>query len=498
MSFRVEIEKPPPERKIIAFRKTWSIDTQSFMNDIRVWVSKLGSCYNIGDRVDQYNTILSQFIDEYAPEKQHTVTIRHQTPWFSKELHEEKIIRRKLEGKWRSTKSEEDREIFKRQRQKVQNMNSTLKKEFYTSTVKQQNDPKGLFKLINTLLHKRKDLPLPCLPPHESASELAEEFSDHFAGKIEKIRGDLIQLQGNITDSDDEGKMYITEMLFLTPATEEEIKSILLKSPTMACELDPIPTWLLKVCIDEVLPLITEIINLSLSTAIMPKSQKTAIIKPYLKKIILELIIKIYRPVSNLSFLSKTVERVVVKRLIQHQNENNLQEQLQSAYQQFHSTETALIKVTNDILMAIDQQKLVLLVLLDLSAAFDTIDDTILLKRLSNRIGIKGNALKWFQSYLSDRYQYVKVEGQSSRSVPLNHSVPQGSSLGPYLINIYMTPLADILKELGIEFHVYADDHQLYLAFRLIDQDSADVAVNKIQRCMVEVKLDGKEYVEIE
>ncbi len=129
-----------------------------------------------------------------------------------------------------------------------------------------------------------------------------------------------------------------------------------------------------------------------------------------------------------MSFLSKTVERVVVKRLIQHQKENNLLEQLQSAYQQFHSTEITLIKVTNNILMAIDQQKVVLLVLLDLSVAFDTTDHTILLKRLSNRMGIKGNALKWFQSYLSDKYQYVKVEGQSSSSVSLNHGVPQGSS----------------------------------------------------------------------
>ncbi len=166
-------------------------------------------------------------------------------------------------------------------------------------------------------------------------------------------------------------------MLFLTPATEEEIKSILLQSPTTSCELDPIPTWLLKVCIDELLPLITEIVNLALSTAIMPKSRKIAIIKLYLKKNILEVIIKNYQPVSNLSILSKNVKWVVGKRLIQHHKENNLQEQLQSAYQQFHRTVTALIKDTNDILMAIDQQKVVLLVLLDLSATFDTIDHTI-------------------------------------------------------------------------------------------------------------------------
>ncbi len=133
---------------------------------------------------------------------------------------------------------------------------------------------------MNTLLHNRKDLPL---PPHESASELAQEFSDYFAGKIEKIRRDLIQLHGNNTDTEDEVKMYTTEMSFLTPATEEEIKSILLKSPTMSCELDPIPTFLLKVCIDELLQLITEIVNLSLSTAIMPMSQKIAIIKAHLK-----------------------------------------------------------------------------------------------------------------------------------------------------------------------------------------------------------------------
>ncbi len=122
--------------------------------------------------------------------------------------------------------------------------------------------------------------------------------------------------------------------------------------------------------------------------------------------------------------------------------------------------------------------------LLELSAAFDTIYYTILFKRLSNWMEIKGMALKWLQSYLSDRHQFVKVEGQSSGAVHLTHSVP---TLVPILFKMNTTPLANILREIGIEFHVYEDDHQLYLAFQPIDQDSADVAVNKIQRCMAEV-----------
>ncbi len=106
------------------------------MNNVRILVSKLGPCYNVEDSIDQYDTILRQLLDEYVPEKQHTVTIQHQTAWYSNELHEEKIICRKREGKWCSTKSEEDQEILKRQRQKSQNINSTLKKEFYSNTVR--------------------------------------------------------------------------------------------------------------------------------------------------------------------------------------------------------------------------------------------------------------------------------------------------------------------------------------------------------------------------
>ena len=179
--------------------------------------------------------------------------------------------------------------------------------------------------------------------------------------------------------------------------------------------LDPIPTWLLHECINEALPLITRIINLSLKLGNMPESLKTAIITPLLKKLDMELIKKNYRPVSNLPFLSKLIEKAVAIQLIDHLVENKLMDTFQSAYRKFHSTETALLRVQNDILMGMDKGKVAMLLLLDMSAAFDTIDHEIMLKRLSERCGIKGTALKWFSSYLSNRYQSVVIGKSQSK-----------------------------------------------------------------------------------
>ncbi len=135
--------------------------------------------------------------------------------------------------------------------------------------------------------------------------------------------------------------------------------------------------------IDEILTLLTKIINLSLQLGNMSTSLKKAIIKPILKKLGLELINKNYRRVSNLAFLSKLIERVVVLKLVDHLLNIGLMDKFQSAYREGHSTETALLRVQNDILMELEKGKVVRLVWLDLAAAFDTIDYKIILKRLS-------------------------------------------------------------------------------------------------------------------
>ena len=160
-----------------------------------------------------------------------------------------------------------------------------------------------------------------------------------------------------------------------------------------------------------------------------------------------------FRPVSNLSFISKCVERVIATQTCMQVDDNNLAELYQSAYKKHHSTETALLKVQDYILRAIDNNCCVILLLLDLSAAFDAVDHCILLDRLSERFGITGSALEWFRSYLSNRHQVAKVDGHESTSREARCSVPRGSVLGPILILLYTSPLGDVMRFHHVKFH---------------------------------------------
>ncbi|WP_419629649.1 reverse transcriptase domain-containing protein, partial [Thiolapillus sp.] len=169
-----------------------------------------------------------------------------------------------------------------------------------------------------------------------------------------------------------------------------------------------------------------------LSPGTFPSTFRSALGKPLLKKASLDPNnLKNFRPVSNLSFMSKITEKVVLQQLLAYLTEQRLICPSQSAYRPHHSTETALLKITNDILLALDSGNVSLLTLLDLSAAFDTIDHCILLDRLQHMYGISGTALSWFSSYLTNRTQSVIVNDHISQVSSLSYGVPQGSKLGP-------------------------------------------------------------------
>jgi hypothetical protein len=209
-------------------------------------------------------------------------------------------------------------------------------------------------------------------------------------------------------------------------------------------------------------------------------------VRPLLKKASLDpKVFKNYRPVSNLGFISKILEKIVASRIKFHVESQHLLPPWQSAYRAFHSTETALLKIQNDLLMTLNQKRIAALILLDLSAAFDTIDHGILLRRLHDYFKITGQALNWIKSYLSNRVQYVKIDNNSSKGINIEYGVPQGSVLGPLLFSLYTAPIADIAKKYNVSQHYYADDTQIYIGFNFAEQHQAMLS---LESCIHDIK----------
>ena len=236
---------------------------------------------------------------------------------------------------------------------------------------------------------------------------MANRFRVFFTDKITSIRAKFVNCKPYILKPDISPPSFGT----FKPVTEAETHKFIMSSPTKSCLLDPWPTFLVKDCIDILLPSITKLVNLSLVEGVFPSDFKHAVVTPLIKKSSLaKNELKNYRPVSGLCFISKLVERVVAVQMRDHLEEHKLGNDFQSAYKQGHSTETALLKIKTDIHNALSCGKSTCLVLLDLSAAFDTIDHDGLLENLSSWYGVSGTVLNWFSSYITDRYQCIKIE----------------------------------------------------------------------------------------
>ena len=284
-------------------------------------------------------------------------------------------------------------------------MQSEAKRIYYESKIAASSTSRYLFQFVSEMYGNGKKCVLPKNIPLEKMPEL---FNDFFISKISKIRSVLdsrkIDFTLNALSFSGE-KLSSFDLL-----SRDKVKHIILSSPCKSCCLDPIPTNILFQHIDLFIDCITSIVNDSLKNGIMPICYRKAVISPLLKKTNLDVNeLKNYRPVSNLSFLSKVIEKAVASQLNDHLNKNKLFEEHQSAYRKCHNTETALVKISNDLLLSADNKDVSILVLLDLSAAFDTIDHCILLNRLRESFGLDGTVLNWLKSYLSERKQCVKI-----------------------------------------------------------------------------------------
>jgi len=472
---------PAVSKHNVFYRSIYRIDIAALMTDILKSDLITHPKKHVSDMYEQYYQVLKALLNKHAPIKSKSVSQKPPAPWMTPEIIKSKRRRRYLERVWRKSRSSLDRSRYSRQCHFCNRQMATAKSEYYANMVsKNSGSPHQLWNCINQILHRR---PAPSLPNHTSVKSLCESFSNHFKNKISLIRSAFPGHTSSIVNADCPQVKY--QLASFEPATVDEVRTLIMSSPNKSCDLDPFPTILLKTCLEALLKPITDIINASLCSGFFPDDFKHAHVNPVLKKTSLtKEDLNSYRPISNLSFISKILEKVVAKRLRSHISTNDLSNVFQSAYKQFHSTETALLKVHNDINLNIDKGKVTALTLLDLSAAFDTIDHSILIKRLALWYGISGRALNWFSSYLTDRHQAIKIGNCFSAVSPTSCGVPQGSVLGPLLFTLYTTPLSFVIQSHNLEHHLYADDTQIYISLATPDTNRS---LNQLSDCLQDI-----------
>ena len=256
--------------------------------------------------------------------------------------------------------------------------------------------------------------------------------------------------------------------------------------PPKCCELNVIQPTLLKKLLPYIIKPITYLIHTSLSNGVFAANWKTAIIRPLLKKPGLELMTKNYRPVSNLSFLSKLLEKCALVRFNNHCKENDLMPSYQSAYREHHSCETALVRLTNDLLWSMERQQVMALVAVDLSAPFNTVDHMVLLKVLQQHFGVNGKVLNWMDTYLRPRGFKVNMGNEYLKYIPMDFLVPQGSILGPVLFSAYISTLRLEVPR-SIDLHGFADDHVMKKDFLTSKCNDEDNTIHQLQDCCMRV-----------
>ena len=348
---------------------------------------------------------------------------------------------------------------------------------------------------MNSLLFCSDPSPL---PPMKNSKALADEFNQFFKDKVQKIMDNLAPTEDNLIDQQYLKLDYTTDKRFreFIPVNSDKIAKIIRKAPPKSCELDPVPCKIPKQVCKDILPLIATIVNTLLTSGLFSGNLKNALLRPLLKKATLEVtVLKNFRPVSNLSYLSKLIERDVCKQLTDFAVQSGNLEDYQSPYRQGHSTETALLKVKDDIPAAIDNQEVMCLVLLDLKATFDTDLHWLLLKRLQYRFGFTDTNLKWIGSYLSRRMQQVVIDGTKGQpqgqSDPVNWTfgILQGSVLGPILFTLFMSPLGDLCQKHNVLVHLYTDDMQVYMSFKPSVPGDKIPCKTRIERCIKEIRI---------
>lgn len=446
-----------------SYRNFKKFNSENFSDDISSidW-STFYSIENVNGLVDFFNSKVQHIFDIHAPITRSRIT-KSPSPWISENLRLLIKFRKKALSKYKKFKTTSNWEDYRNLRNFVTMTIRNEKKSYLRHIF--ETDPKGFWKTLKYLNINNS----PKASPDSVGSP--SEFNQYYLTCVPSV--DL----GNNSFIEDTYKDQFhdnsaNEFNF-AEVDSESITKIISQLTSNAKGLDGMDLRMLLLILPHLTDEILFIINTALKSNVFPLKWKAANIIP-VPKISNPTKICEFRPISLLPILSKVLEKVMQEQLTNYFNTHDVFSLCQSGFRSFHSTTTALLKVSDDILTAEDKGENTVLILLDYSKAFDTLDHNILLLKL-RYFGLSENAIKLMKSYLTDRVQRVVIGEKSSEFLNNKKGVFQGSILGPSLFTVYTADFAKSIKFCSI--HQFADDIQIYFSF---PSKNTCIAVNQI------------------
>ena len=452
LAYNVKKEKFKP--KIVKSRTFKNFDFEGFQRHAENinWESII-MVGDVNTKVTILENLINEALDPFAPVKTFTVRKPGGTPWITEEIKEKMDLRDKAKDSFNKTGDTKFFDAFKILRNGVTSLSRKSMVKLFNdeinAKVKSSKDFYKAARNLNVIADKK-------ITASTNSNFSPQELNECF---LKNNNADIDEnfIDDKITELYDNTLPCIHKFSFRA-ASELEVKKVVNSIKSNSSGVDEINIFVLKLLINRISGVLTHIINISFEHSTFPDRWKKAIIKP-IPKILCPLKASDFRPISLLPTLSKIIEKVANVQMVLYLNEHRLLDPNQSAYRVFHSTTTALLKITEDILESLEDLEISIMVFLDFSKAFDTVNHRLLLEKLKI-LGFDANACGWVESYLSNRYQCVKVGDDCSEWRHIKNGVPQGSILGPLLFTILTSDMRKCFHYGS--YHEYADDTTEY------------------------------------
>lgn len=428
----------------------------------------------IDEKVAILNNHIIQVADKFAP-IQSVTTSKSSSPWITGTIQDVCKLKKKALLKYRKSLQRVDWNSYTNIRNYLSGMVRREKRAYIINHLTSSRySPKAFWNNLKEWDIHRKPRVQCELPDELQDPDVVNTYYINAAGNI-RISDEVMNSYAQKCSTNDEDK---GSKFHLRKTTTSEVISILSRIKTNAIGVDGVSRKMIQLCLPHCASAITDIVNFSITSHTFPTSWKEGIIRP-IPKIPSPKEPKDLRPITILTTLSKVLEKVIYKQLIQFLEKENKIPDIQSGFRRNRSTTTALLSITDDILRNIDKSEVTSLVLLDFSRAFDTLNHELLLAKMK-ALNLSEEAIRWFGTYLSARTQRVELVVKSnnitSKSMQIPSGVPQGSVLGPLLFIVYTADLEEIVT--GCQIHQFADDTQIYTSFKADDAKAGQDAIN--------------------